>query len=80
MIGNGWAASGMLRVLGTIQNSQYAESMKNEQNDLTNWVKEIHTGMYDVLVSSHHYRIMVNMVVTHCRVPGFQLPIQKLPR
>lgn len=49
--GNGWAAGGMLRVLGTIQNSQYANSMKNEQKDLTNWIKEIQDGMYQFLVS-----------------------------
>jgi len=44
--GNAWAAAGMLRVLGTIKNSQYANTMKNEQTDLTNWVKEIHNAMY----------------------------------
>jgi hypothetical protein len=52
-LGNGWAAAGMLRVLGTIQNSQYAKSMKNEQKDLANWVMEIHGGMYGVLVSKY---------------------------
>lgn len=51
LLGNGWAAAGMLRVLGTIQHSQYANSMKSEQKDLANWVKEIHGGMYGVLVS-----------------------------
>ena len=50
-LGNGWAAAGMLRVLGTIKNSQYAKSMKNEQTDLANWVIEIQDGMYGVLVS-----------------------------
>ncbi|KAI0641706.1 Six-hairpin glycosidase-like protein [Trametes meyenii] len=44
--GNGWAAAGMLRVLGTIQHSQYAKSMKNQAKDLTNWVAEIHNGIY----------------------------------
>lgn len=42
----------MLRVLGTIKNSQYAQSMKGEQQDLINWIKEIQTGMYEFLVSS----------------------------
>ncbi|RDB22323.1 hypothetical protein Hypma_010490 [Hypsizygus marmoreus] len=49
--GNGWAAAGMLRVLGTIQNSQYAKTMKNEQKDLAAWIKEIHGGMYPHLDS-----------------------------
>ncbi|KAF5378135.1 hypothetical protein D9615_007521 [Tricholomella constricta] len=44
--GNAWAAAGMLRVLGTIQNSQYAKSLKREQKDLAAWIKEIHAGMY----------------------------------
>jgi len=50
--GNGWAAAGMLRVLGTIQNSKYAKSMMSEQKDLGNWVKEIQDGMYGVLDSN----------------------------
>lgn len=49
--GNAWAAAGMLRVLGTIKNSQFAKSMKSEQTDLTNWVKEIHNAMYSHIVS-----------------------------
>ncbi|KAI5123008.1 hypothetical protein M0805_007630 [Coniferiporia weirii] len=44
--GNGWAAAGMLRVLGTIKNSQYSKALKGEVKDLTNWVNEIHDGMY----------------------------------
>ena len=48
--GNGWAASGMLRVLATIKNSQFANSMKGEMNDLGNWVTEIHNGMYSLMV------------------------------
>ncbi|KAI8976355.1 Six-hairpin glycosidase-like protein [Trametes punicea] len=50
--GNGWAAAGMLRVLGTIQHSQYAKSMKKQAKDLTNWVSEIHGGIYAHLRSS----------------------------
>ncbi|KAG1727760.1 Six-hairpin glycosidase-like protein [Suillus paluster] len=44
--GNAWAAAGMIRVLGTIQRSQYADSFKSQQNDLANWVHEIHGAMY----------------------------------
>ena len=49
-IGNGWAANGMLRVLGTIQRSSFAHDMKNQQNDLVSWVSEIHDGIYPHLV------------------------------
>lgn len=41
----------MLRVLGTIQNSQFANTLKPQQLDLANWVIEIHTGMYSHVVS-----------------------------
>lgn len=44
--GNAWAAAGMIRVLGTIQRSPYANSLKSQQNDLANWVDEIHGAMY----------------------------------
>ncbi|EPQ50968.1 hypothetical protein GLOTRDRAFT_141133 [Gloeophyllum trabeum ATCC 11539] len=44
--GNGWAAAGMLRVLATIQHSEYADALKSEQADLANWVSEIHDGIY----------------------------------
>lgn len=50
--GNGWAAAGMLRVLGTIKNSEYANVLKNQQNDLASWIKEIHTGIYPFLDSN----------------------------
>ncbi|KAF9220660.1 hypothetical protein BS17DRAFT_713741 [Gyrodon lividus] len=56
--GNAWAAAGMIRVLGTIQRSQYANSFKSQQGDLANWVREIHGGMYPHLDSSglfHNY-------------------------
>ena len=45
-IGNGWAAGGMLRVLGTIRHSQYSHSLRHQANDLRNWVVEIHNGVY----------------------------------
>ena len=48
--GNGWAAAGMLRVLGTIKNSEYAGEFKSEQTNLINWVLEIQEGMYTYLV------------------------------
>ncbi|KAL5521055.1 hypothetical protein ACEPAG_8977 [Sanghuangporus baumii] len=44
--GHGWAAAGMLRVYGTIKNSQYAHELKRELYDLKNWVSEIHDAIY----------------------------------
>ncbi|KAJ7155952.1 Six-hairpin glycosidase-like protein [Mycena crocata] len=44
--GNGWAAAGMLRVLATMKNSPYAKDFNNQQKDLGNWVKEIHSAMF----------------------------------
>ncbi|KAI6111803.1 Six-hairpin glycosidase-like protein [Pisolithus croceorrhizus] len=56
--GNGWAAAGMLRVLSTIKQSQFSSSMESQQQDLADWVQEIHDGMYPNLDSSglfHNY-------------------------
>ncbi|KAG6852328.1 hypothetical protein C0991_000827 [Blastosporella zonata] len=50
--GNGWAAAGMLRVLGTYKNSQYSNTLKSQQQDLAAWVLEIHAAMYPNLDSS----------------------------
>lgn len=40
----------MLHVLGTIRHSNFSSSMQQQQSDLVNWVKEIHSGMYSRLV------------------------------
>ncbi|KAG6908570.1 hypothetical protein DXG01_004128 [Tephrocybe rancida] len=50
--GNAWAAAGMLRVLGTYKNSEFANTLKNEQKDLAAWTLEIHAAMYPHLDSS----------------------------
>ncbi|KAG8916218.1 hypothetical protein FRC01_003290 [Tulasnella sp. 417] len=50
--GNGWAAAGMLRVLGTIKNSPYSKEFDDEQGDLKDWIGDIHNGMKDNLPSS----------------------------
>ena len=42
----------MVRVLATIMHSEYAGSLKRQQVDLTNWIREIHLGMYRHLVSN----------------------------
>ncbi|KAI0919982.1 hypothetical protein AcV5_001913 [Taiwanofungus camphoratus] len=52
--GNGWAAAGMLRVLATMQHSQYAGKMKSEMKDLVDWVQDIHNGMYATLNQSSY--------------------------
>ncbi|KAI0067410.1 hypothetical protein BV25DRAFT_1819734 [Artomyces pyxidatus] len=47
--GNGWAAAGMLRVMATMKNSQYAGSFKSEIKDLGQWAFDIQTAMYPFL-------------------------------
>ncbi|KAF8493689.1 hypothetical protein F5888DRAFT_1617759, partial [Russula emetica] len=49
---NAWAAAGMLRVLGTLKRSVYAQNFENlnEINDLGSRVSKIHNGMYPHLV------------------------------
>lgn len=42
----------MIRVLGTIQRSPYANSLKSQQNDLANWADEIHQAMYSHINSN----------------------------
>ena len=48
--GNGWAAAGMLRVLATIRQSEFANTFLPEIKNLSTWVQDIHTGMYAHLV------------------------------
>ncbi|KAG2049356.1 Six-hairpin glycosidase [Suillus hirtellus] len=50
--GNAWAAAGIIRVLGTIQRSPFANSFKSQQNDLAHWVHEIHGAMYSHINSN----------------------------
>ena len=69
LAGNSWAAAGMLRVLGTIQRSQFAKSMKNEQNDLIAWVDEIHTAMYPHLVRHTPQFTLIDYIVN---LPGLE--------
>ena len=45
----------MLRVLGTLKRSAYAQNFSNEINDLGSWVSEIHSGMYPHLVRITHH-------------------------
>jgi len=61
--GNGWAAAGMLRVLATIRNSQYSNTFKSQQQDLANWIQEVHTGMFALLDPS------VNLFTNYPNVP-----------
>ncbi len=41
LIGNAWAAAGMLRVLATIMRSLWVEEMQKEIKDLHEWSQEI---------------------------------------
>ncbi|KAG8847047.1 hypothetical protein FRB96_001697 [Tulasnella sp. 330] len=63
--GNGWAAAGMLRVLATIKNSPYASQFKSQQNDLGDWIEEIHTGMTNNLPSSGIFYNYVDQQITN---------------
>jgi len=63
--GNAWAAAGMLRVLGTIKNSEYAGDFKSERTDLIDWVLEIQDGMYNYLVRSIHPQSRVSSAHPH---------------
>lgn len=47
--GNAWAAAGILRVLGTMQNSAFTSSLSSEQANLATWASDILGGMYDNL-------------------------------
>ncbi|KAG8737056.1 hypothetical protein FRC10_008607 [Ceratobasidium sp. 414] len=55
--GNGWVARGMLRVLATIQGSQWANPLKGQTRDLENWVIEILDAMWPHLVRISDYLI-----------------------
>ncbi|KAF5346964.1 hypothetical protein D9758_010082 [Tetrapyrgos nigripes] len=48
--GNAWAASGMLRVLSTMQHSPYASSYQHQMGDLQSWVFEIQSAMFGRLL------------------------------
>jgi hypothetical protein len=52
ILGNGWAAAGIMRVLATIVRSNFASQMQSQQNDLAQWVDEILTGVWQYQVRS----------------------------
>jgi hypothetical protein len=81
----------MLRVLGSIQNSEYASTLKTEQNNLASWVKEIHAGIYPFLVRHYPYTTLEYIHTTaylsgleHEPLPQLRLTarhiIRQLPR
>lgn len=65
LTGNGWAAAGMLRVLATIRNSQYSNTFKSQQQDLANWIQEVHTGMFALLVRLFFFFFSLFVSCTH---------------
>ncbi|ETW76346.1 hypothetical protein HETIRDRAFT_65769 [Heterobasidion irregulare TC 32-1] len=54
--GNAWAAAGMLRVLGTMKNSPYSKSFKNQISDLGQWAFDIQKAMYPHLQSNNLFK------------------------
>lgn len=52
IVGNGWAAAGIMRVLATIARSNFASQMQSQQSDLAQWVDEILTGVWQYQVRS----------------------------
>lgn len=50
LVGNGWAAAGMLRVLETMKNSDSNSAFKDQQANLTMWVQEIVNGTWSYQV------------------------------
>ncbi|KAF8337494.1 Six-hairpin glycosidase-like protein [Cantharellus anzutake] len=50
--GNAWAAAGIVRVLATIQNSQFSGEMQSQREDLTSWAEEIFDAFYPYQDSS----------------------------
>lgn len=68
----------MLRVLGTIKNSEYAGNFKSEQKDLIDWVLEIQDGMYNYLVRSVQLQscVIEPVIDPSCLTTAF-FPIQR---
>jgi hypothetical protein len=60
----------MLRVLGTLKRSVYAQDFESQINDLGNWVSEIHGGMYPHLVRS-----LLRTYLAHLKLPFAYLPV-----
>ncbi|KAG8847045.1 hypothetical protein FRB96_001695 [Tulasnella sp. 330] len=69
--GNGWAAAGMLRVLATMKNSPQASQFHSQQNDLSEWITEIHAGMANVLPASGVFNNYVD-IANGTRVPSIE--------
>src|SRR5258707_15839823 len=62
----------MLRVLGTIKRSVYAQDFHSQINDLGNWVSEIHGGMYPHLVRSLLCIYPAHLKTSFCLLTGCQ--------
>jgi len=54
----------MLRVLATIRQSEFANTLKPEQNNLSAWVQEIHVGIYPHLNSNNLFTNYADQPVT----------------
>ena len=51
IVGNAWAAAGMLRVMDTINNACDAEDFALERNNLIHWIYEVLDGVWKHQVS-----------------------------
>ena len=50
VIGNAWAAAGMMRVWAIIHHSRFSTQMEGQKHNLTQWVDEILTGVWSYQV------------------------------
>ena len=46
MLGNAWAAAGMMRVWSIINRSSFSSQMQSQKGNLTQWIDEILTGVW----------------------------------
>lgn len=75
LTGNGWAAAGMVKVIATIAQSEFASDMQSQIDDLVSWTQAILDGCYryaDPLIPNYvndtsehyyHHHIIVIIIV-----------------
>ncbi|KAG7087265.1 hypothetical protein E1B28_013244 [Marasmius oreades] len=52
--GLGWVTAGLLRVWSTVAKSEFADQFAQQQNDLMEWVKDIHEAVWPFLPAETH--------------------------
>lgn len=58
--GNAWAAAGIVRVIATIQQSQWKDDMKDKLDEMKGWAEEIMKAAKDNMSDKHLIRNYVN--------------------